>query len=205
MAFELWPSSGRFAGVVQQDEGIEWDVELVVYRNGVVHTSSLPGARWVCELWFPDDTVAYIVDRRRLESLLTSLRGGAKRLRLGNLLTPKPLGTLQTGTPQVATTMAEGATSVNLKLCNGTLLRGDRFQFGATGQRVMATADATPDGSANMTVAFEPAARVSAAVNTAIVYDKPFTSYILAEPRNIFPSRQDKLPGFGIRLIEGAE
>jgi len=205
MAAVSWFASGRESAVVQQDEGMEWDVEIVTFRNGKLTTSSLPGMRWTCGLWIPDDTVANLITRRRIEALFASLRGGAVRLNLWNLLTPKPQGTLQTGTPQVRVTMAAGARTVELKNCNGTLLRGDRIQFGSTGQRVMVTADSGAPVSTNLTVNFEPAARLGAAVDLAVVYDKPYTQYTLRDPRNVFPSRLDKLPGFGVDLVEGAE
>jgi len=204
MANASWPTSGRLAAVAEYHEGVQWDVEINVMRNGRAFTRVLPGARWVGELFVPTDTVSYLVERRQLEALLMQLEGGNVRLRLWNLLTPLPLGTLQSGTPQVATTMAAGAKSVALKNCAGTLLRGDRFQFGTTGQRVMATADSTPVGG-NMTVPFEPAARAGAAVDLAITYLRPYSSFILREPQNIFPYRKSELPGFSIPLVEGEE
>lgn len=205
MASISWPTSGRISAVVQQDEGLEWDVEVIGYRNGRVTTSSLPGARWTCELWIPDDSIAYLTERRQFEALLVTLRGGAVRLNLWNLLTPTPRGTLQSGSPTVQSTIAAGATSGALTgLGSGTLLRGDRIQFGATGQRVMVTADATPSGG-NATVSFLPAARAAISATVAVVYDKPYTQYILRDPRNVFPAQRNKLPGFGISLVEGSE
>lgn len=204
MAAISWPTSGRAFAAAQYDEGLEWDVEIVTFRNGRASTVSLPGARWVAQLSMPDDTVAYLADRRQLEALIDTLKGGAVRLNVWNLLTPKPLGTLQTGTPQVASTMAAGATSVAMKNCSGTLLRGDRFQLGATGQRVKVTADATPS-SGNMTVSFQPAARLAASVDLAIVYDKPYTQFILTDPRILWPHRMDKLPAVSVALVEGYE
>lgn len=204
MANITWPTSGRIAAVAEYHEGVEWDVEINVMRNGKAHTRVLPGARWVGELFFPEDTVAYLIERRQLEAQLVQLEGGNVRLRLWNLLTPLPLGTLQTGTPQVATTMAAGAKSVALKNCNGSLLRGDRFQFGSTGQRVMVTADATPI-SGNMTVQFEPAARLGAAVNLNIIYARPYSSFILRDPTILFAYRRSKLPAFSVGLVEGEE
>lgn len=204
MAAVTWPSTGRAFAAAQYDEGLEWDVEIVTFRNGRASTVSLPGARWVGQLSMPDDTVAYLTERRQLEAFIGTLKGGAVRLNLWNLLTPKPRGTLQTGTPQVATTMAAGATSVDLKNCNGTLLRGDRIQLGATGQRVMVTADAAPS-SGNMTVQFVPAARLGASVNLAVVYDRPYTQFICTDPRILWPHRADKLPAVSVALVEGYE
>lgn len=202
MANISWSTSGRPSAALQHDEGLQWDVEINMMRNGRAFTRNLPGARWVSTLTVSEDVIGYLVERRQLEAQLVQLRGGHNRLLLWNLLTPKPLGTLQTGTPQVAATMAAGATSVDLKNCNGGLKKGDRFQFGTGGQRVMATNDTTP-ASGLMTVTFEPAARLGASIDSNIIYDKPSSSYILRTPENIFPYRSNVLPGFSIELVEG--
>jgi hypothetical protein len=204
MASISWPTSGRISAAMEYHEGLQWDVEINVMRNGRAHTRVLPGARWVGEIFVPEDTVSYLVERRQLEALLVQLEGGNVRLNLWNLLTPTPLGTLQTGTPQVASAMAAGAKSVALKNCLGGLNRGDRFQFGSTGQRVIATNDTTP-ASGNMTVTFEPAARLAAAVDLNIVYVRPYTGFILQTPENLFPYRRSQLPGFSVALVEGYE
>lgn len=199
-----WPTTGRLSAALQQDEHLQWNVEVNTWRNGRATTRVIPGWTWLCDVYIPDDTVAHLAERRQLEALLVQLRGGGVRLNLWNLLTPLPLGTLQSGTPQVASAMSAGATSVALKNCSGTLLRGDRIQFGTTGQRVMVVADATPSAG-NMTVIFEPEARAAASVDSVITYLRPYTSYILAKPELVLPYRSNVLPGFGISLIEGWE
>jgi len=196
MADITWPSSGRAFAPEQQDEGVQWDVEITTSRNGRVYTRALPGARWVCSLKMPEDVVAYLTERRQLEALLMSLRGGANRLLLWNLLTPAPRGTLN-GSPTLGAGAAAGATSASITGAAGkTLLRGDRIAIG--GQRVMVTADAALDGS----VSFEPSLRAAASLGSAVVWDKPTTAYVLREARNLFPARADKLPSIAIDLVE---
>lgn len=196
MADITWPSSGRAFAVEQYDESPEWDVEISHSRNGRIVTRALPGMRWVVTLKVPEDSVAYLSDRRQLEALLMRLRGGANRLLLWHLLTPAPLGTMR-GSPTLSSTVAAGATSASIS-GTGTLLRGDRIGLGTGGQRVMVTADATLPAS----VSFEPAARAAVSSGSAVVWDKPTSRYVLRSPQNSFPARADKLPGFSVELVE---
>lgn len=199
MATIDWPTTGRISAALEFSEGLQWDVQINVMRNGRAFTRNLPGARWVANIVVPDDTVQYLTERRQLEAMLVSLRGGHKRLRLWNLATPLPLGTVS-GTPTVTTTTAAGSTSIPIT-GTGTLKRGDRIKFGATGQRVMVVADATLSGS----VSFEPALRAQVSAGVVVGYDKPTTDYILRTPENMFTYRRAELPGFAVELVEGYE
>lgn len=198
MADITWPSTGRAFVMARQDEGIEWDVELTKSRSGKVTTFGLPGARWTCSVHVPADTVAMLRERRQLEALKLSLRGGANRLLLWNLLTPAPLGTMR-GSPTVSGALAVNATSVTITGVPGTtLLRGDRIGLGAGGPRVMVQADASLNGA----VSFLPPLRTAVADGTAIVWDKPTTRYVLTDARDVFPVDGTKLPGFSFDLVE---
>lgn len=196
MADITWPSTGRAFVMARQDEATEWDVEISYARSGAVYTRALPGCRWSCTVHVPADTVSNLVERRQLEALLMSLRGGANRLLLWNLLTPAPLGSMR-GAPVLSATAAAGATSVNVSGVPGTtLLRGDRIGIG--GQRVMVVADAALNGM----VTFEPQLRAAVSMGTAVVWDKPTSRYVLREPRNVFPVDGSRLPGFVFDLVE---
>ncbi len=374
-----WPTSGRGFAVEQQDEGIEWNVEMSAARSGRITTFALPGARWTCDLQFPEENVQNLAHRRQLDALLARLKGGAARLRLPNLLTPQPLGTLR-GAPVVAASAAAGATSVQVSgalagqnLLRGpsfeidtdadgiadnwwpyqnvsvgtptwttggpsfawgsaqwiaatalgatdsdrvgvaqlnvpatamagrtitfsvymtrysgnffgrlfvrffdaggselagsllssafnvaaypatvrpsltgtapaaahtcavyvwaqqgggaamqlgvdaaqleigaltersidvTMLRGDRVQFGAGGQRVMVAADAIGNDAGAITFSFEPELRAAVPAGTLLVWDRPTSLYVQREPALMMPSRRDRLPGFGLSLVE---
>ena len=200
MADILLPETRAF-WMLQQDEGVEWDVELTFGRNGDVQTRSLPGARWMCTLQVPDDTVAHLADRGRLEAFLMRLRGGAVRLRMWSLARPRPLGGLS-GSPTIAAAVAVGATSVQLTGCNAGVLCGDRLGLGTNGQRVMVVQDATPDGGGGMTVQFEPRAWQPVSASAPAVWDKPTTAYVMTTPKLVFPQRADQLPGFSIEFVE---
>ena len=203
MAYITWPTSGRAFAAARFEEGLGFEVEKSQFRSGRVTTDSLPGALWGGTLQIAQDDVGHMVERGQIEAFLTQLRGGAVRLRLWSLARPTPLGTL-TGSPTVATQVNPGAVTVDMTNCNGTLLRGDRIQLGTGGQRVMVVADATPSGG-NMTVSFEPAARLTVSAAAAIIWDKPWTSYIRVSTQDRFPYEGTRLPGFSIELLEGAE
>jgi len=112
------------------DEAVEFNVELTTARSGRVTTLSLPGARWRCTLQFPATTVARLVQRRQLEAFWASLRGGADRLLLHNLLTPEPLGTMR-GTVTLAASVAAGASTAQITGGSAApnLLTGGGFEF----------------------------------------------------------------------------
>jgi hypothetical protein len=111
------------------DEAIEFNVELTTSRSGRVTTLSLPGARWRCVMRFPDASVAYLVQRRQLEAFFASMRGGADRLLLWNLLTPEPLGNMR-GTVTLAASVAAGASTAQITggLAKPNLLRNSSFE-----------------------------------------------------------------------------
>ena len=83
-----------------------------------------------------------------------------------------------------------------------TLLRGDRIGLGVGGQRVMVTADARASDAGVMTVNFRAAARAAISGGTAVVWDKPTSEFIIDAPLIMVPQRADKLPGFGVGLVE---
>lgn len=200
MADITWPTEDNDPAwaVEQYTEAPEWDVEITYSRSGKIYTRALPGMRWVVQIQFPPVGVAYLAQRRKLEALLMSLRGGANRLLLWHLLTPTPLGTLS-GTPTVNGTALAGASTLNITGAPGlTLLRGDRIAFGSGGQRVMVTEDASLNGA----VVFEPQLRADVTSGTAVVWNKPTSRYVLRQPMNEFPAQKTVLPGFSIELVE---
>lgn len=114
MADITWPTTEGVDFDPQAfDEALEFNVELTVARSGKVSTQSLPGARWRCVLQFKDAAMSRLVQRRRLFAFLASLRGGADRLLLWNLLTPEPLGSMR-GTVTLAATVAAGASTAQI-------------------------------------------------------------------------------------------
>ena len=121
------PALSRAWAVAQYDEGVQWDVEITTSRNGRVYTQALPGARWKATLAWDADSVAHLTQRRQLEALLMSLRGGANRLQVWHLLTPQPLGTLR-GLPvdRAVAALIPDTVFIHVKDARGN---ADRFEF----------------------------------------------------------------------------
>jgi len=139
------------------DEALEFNVEITVARSGKVSTQSLPGARFRCVMQFRDETMSRLVQRRRLFAFFASLRGGADRLLLWNLLTPEPLGKMR-GTVTLAALVAAGASTAQLAggLAKPNLLANSGFEI-----------DSNADGLANGWTVH------SAGVTGAITYITP--------------------------------
>jgi hypothetical protein len=194
MATITWPNLPT--GAV--DYGVDFDVQISIYRNGKITTFGLPGARWTCSIRFEND----FEDRYRpaTEALIMSLKGGANRLSLHHLGRPVPNGSLR-GNPTLGSAVVAGAEQITIANANGTLKKGDII--GLPGQFVMVLADATPLFS-NLTVQVAPAIRAAHNSGTPVVWNKPATLWI---PRGAsagpFPYLSAKLrPPFSIDLVE---
>lgn len=135
-----------------------------------VQTMVLPGARWACAARFDNLQPA---DRAKLLAFLASLRGTAGRFYLGNLGQPTPRGTAL-GTPLIKGASQTGASLITDGWTAGaTLLAGDFIGFNAGAELRMLIADATADGSGNMTLSLDEPIRVSPGDNTALVTAAP--------------------------------
>lgn len=194
-----WPTTGRAFTQIQYDEGLVWDVEITVARAGNVITQMLPGWRWKAVVRVPDEYLNNRADRQKLEALHMRLRGGAVRLSMFNQAKTVRVGTL-TGAPLVKTAIGIGATSVVLKNCNGTVAEGDLLGLG--GQRVMVVGPASPV-SGEMTVVFEPPTRQAVGADTAVIWDRPTSDFILTSAEQLYPYAGSSFPGFAFEMIEG--
>jgi hypothetical protein len=81
-----------------------------------------------------------------------------------------------------------------------TLLRGDRISV--AGQRVVVVEDALADPAGAMQVNFQPAHRLGAASTTPVVWQRPTTRYVLAQPVVQMSAQGGLLPGFAVELVE---
>ncbi len=82
-----------------------------------------------------------------------------------------------------------------------TALRGDRISV--AGQRVVVVQDALADpAGGNMQVSFQPAHRLGAASATPVVWQRPTTRYVLAQPVVQMSAQGGLLPGFAVELVE---
>jgi hypothetical protein len=139
-----------------------------------VQTVELPSARWHVSFTMSNLTEA---DTAKLQSLYARLRGRAGRFYLHNFARPAPRGTAS-GTPLVMGASQTGTTLVIDGLSVGaTLLEGDFF--GVNGELKMVVADATANGSGQMTVTFEPPLRASPSDNASVTLSAPKATFML--------------------------
>lgn len=194
MSLITWPADIRIGSF---DAGIEYDVQMNVFRDGSIQTYGLPGARWVCSIGFESELEQ--MQRPRIEALIVDLEGGANRLQMHHHGRPVPNGSMR-GSPVLNNAVFKGDKQLSI-VSNGTLQRGDII--GLLGQNLMVTSDGSPVGGV-VTVTVKPAIRAAANVGTAVVWNKPQLNWIprtnVAGP---FGYRAGKVrPGFQIEFVE---
>jgi hypothetical protein len=143
--------------------------------SGYVQSTEIPGQSWFASLTFNNLTDA---DQRVLAAFILSLRGSAGRFYLPDHALITPRGTLG-GTPvvkgasQTGRTLAIDGATINI---TNWLRTGDYFHFDtpAGGRELkMLTADASSNGTGDVTLNFESAIRASPADNAPIVTASP--------------------------------
>lgn len=189
-----WPSNIK---VGSADYSVEFDVQVNYRRSGGVYTYGLPGARWVSTITFDND--AETLQRPRVEALLMSLRGGARRLSMPHFGRPVPHGTLR-GAPILLYATTPGQSYLSLTNCNGGLKAGDII--GVNGQLVMVESDAGPFNGV-MTIQISPAIRDGISANTAVVWNRPETLWIpKTSTAGPFPYKPMYRPSFSVDFVE---
>lgn len=152
--------------------------------------------RWVCDLSLPARDQA---GAAALEAFIASFRGMANTVDLWHYLRPVPRGTLR-GTLLTSGTQAQGAAQLVLSggTALGTLLAGDLL--GAGGQILMVSADATANGSGNITVPIANRLRAAIATGQSVTWNKPTAPF-----RKLANSDVDYTPGIagGVDLTLG--
>lgn len=168
-----------------------------------VYVVEVPGARWVFQIDF--DSLQE-PDAAKIESFLVKLRGQVNTFTMHNWVRPVPRGTAL-GTPVVNNSSGSPLTAQtgNTLITNGwtagaTMKEGD--YFGVNGELKMVTADATADGSGNMTLTFEPALRSSPSHGAALTTTRPTATFILSEPQS---SWNNSPGGFSSYSLQGVE
>lgn len=192
-----WPTLTRSA----PDE-IEWSLIANTQSfssplSQSVQTVEMPGARWRASFTLANLQEA---DTAVVQAFMARLRGRAGRFTLHNFARPAPRGTA-TGTPLVAGAGQTGTTLAIDGLAAGvTLLAGD--YFGVNGELKMVVADATANGSGQMSVTFEPPLRASPADNTAITLVKPTATFMLEDDAMRWLTRAPVLTDVPIVCVE---
>ncbi len=128
-------------------------------------------------LWAVNLSVATMSDSSSgaLKAMLLKLRGKVNQLALWDFGRPAPLGTMR-GTMTLNGAHAQGAVTLNISAAgqgSTTVKQGDMFGIDSTNQVVMAVADATADGSGNVSFAIEPPLRDALSGGAAVTWDKP--------------------------------
>jgi hypothetical protein len=169
--------------------------------SGNVQTTSMPGARWGWDFEFQTQSN---VERNAVEAFLIGLSGREHRVTLWDHSRPEPRGTINRAGVTVKTTAAQFATSVVLQGCGAgkTIMGGDWLGF-PSGQIVMAVANATADGSGDMTVLFRQMLRAALPSTSAVTLVKPSARFVRSEsgidlPRWMGPVQD----GFNISFVE---
>ena len=142
-----------------------------------------PGERWEASVTLPPmqrpDAEAWV-------AFLLALKGRAGTFLLGDPSSTGPRGALSSGTVQIRTEVAAGASALALKglpaSTTGALLPGDFLQLGAAGtaslHKVLLPVDA--DASGHGTAEVWPAARRTVPVDEVVVWHNPVGRFRLA-------------------------
>lgn len=171
-----WPTLTRSA-----PRECEWRLRsnTVAFQSplsGATQTVEFPGGRW--EVAFVLENLQE-ADAALVDAFAARLRGRAGRFTLHNFARPTPRGTIA-GTPLVKGAGQTGnALTIDGCTVGTTLLAGDFI--GVNGELKMVVADATANGSGEMTLTLEPPLRSSPADNAPITTNKPTATFMLSE------------------------
>lgn len=183
-----WPTARAFqpremALVVRHNQA-----QSVSALSGYTQTLSRPGARWGWRMQFSSNTLE---ERRQVEGYVLRLAGREHLVRLWDMRYPRPAGNCNLAGVTVASAAAAFARSMAIQGCGAgrQLLAGDWFSV--NGQLLRMAADATANGSGQMTIYFEHMLRAAVSPGAALVLDKPTSNYSLAASELEFP----RIPG----------
>lgn len=192
-----WPTLSRAAPRV-----LDWSLQpnTQSFRSplsGAVQTVEIPGARWKASFSMDNLTEA---DSALLQAFMVKLRGQAGRFTLHNFARPYPRGTLS-GTPLVMGASQTGNTlAVDGCTVGATLLAGDFI--GVNDELKMVVADATANGSGEMSLTIEPPLRSSPADNAALTLARPVATFMLAGDESKWSTQPGLFSSFPVDCIE---
>lgn len=165
--------------------------------SGAVQTVEMPGARWKMSFVMENLTEA---DAAVFQAFLVKLRGRAGRFTLHNFARATPRGTIS-GTPLVKGAAQTGNTlAIDGCTVGSTLLAGDFI--GVNGELKMVVADATANGSGEMSLTIEPPLRSAPADNAAITTDRPTVTFMLSADEIKWSTQPGKFSSFPIDCVE---
>lgn len=192
-----WPTLSRAAPRVLDFSLVPNTQSFSSPLSGSVQTVEMPGARWQMSFVMENLTET---DSALLQAFLVKLRGRAGRFYLHNFARATPRGTLS-GTPLVKGAAQTGNTlAIDGCTVGSTLLAGDFI--GVNGELKMVVADATADGSGEMSLTIEPPLRSSPADNAAITTTRPTATFMLANDEIKWNTQPGKFTSVPIDCIE---
>lgn len=177
MTTYAWPSTSHFIPESQTLQIFTNQETHVSAESGYTQVQDNPGAKWGWDIGF---SVVDPAELAEIEALLIRLNGMQHLVSLYDFFRSVPRGTINLNGVTTSGVTNQFATSCTLTGCgaNKTLLAGDWFKIGS--QLVMNVADATANGSGVMTVEFRHMLRAQVSGGTAVVLDKPTTTFRMA-------------------------
>lgn len=164
-----------------------------------VQTLELPGARWGFTAGWDNLQAA---DSALLRAFLSRLRGTAGRFSMPNHDQLNPRGTAG-GAPLVNGASQTGTSLVTDGWTAGaTLLAGDYIGYGANSELRMVVANATADGTGNMTITLDEPIRVSPADNAALTTAAPVAIFRITDDEVQWPRLVGRISSFQIQAVE---
>ena len=200
MTTYAWPATSHFIPESQVLQIFTNQEVHVSPESGYTQVQDNPGAKWGWDLGF---SVLDPAELAEIEAYHIRLNGMQHVVSLYDFFRSVPRGTINLSGVTTSGITAQFATTCTLANCgaNKTLLAGDWFKIGT--QLVMAAADATANGSGVMTVEFRHMLRAQVGAGSAVVLDKPTSTFRMAD-RNLSIGRK---AGWGqegptVRFIE---
>lgn len=171
--------------------------EFVSPWTGGYDVIDLMGERWRMTVALPPRKR---INSGAVEAFFNRLRG-LHTVSAWHFARPYPTGTMR-GSPLLSAGVAQGASTLLLKSAgaSATLKAGDMLGLG--GQWLQVAADATADGSGNMTVYTVNRVRTAASTDAAVAWDKPLGTFRLASPRVAVTHLPVIAEGLELELIE---
>lgn len=187
--------------------GFSWGL----HRNDLLNESvfgsqgvEIAGPRRICDL---SPIALRGRDADAYQALVVSLKGRVNQLRLWNIMRPQPVGTMR-GSMTLASAAAQGDLALVITAGAGqagtTLLAGDYVGLGSgiTQHLVMVMADATADGTGQITATIDVPLRDDFAGGTAVVWDYPCALFRQSATDAKWTYGGRSVRGFGLSLIE---
>lgn len=202
MTTYAWPNTGDFLPRTS-----EWRVVDPNQRSndsplsGYSQTVSMPGAKWGWSLDFGNHGDAR---REAIEAFLLRLSGRQHRVSLWDLKRPRPRGTCNLSGVTVHASAAQFAETLQLAGCGAgnTLLAGDWIGL-VSGQVVRVVADATANGSGQITVEVRHMLRTAVSAGSAVTLDRPTALYVRTDSGLAMPRQPGRVqPDFSVEFVE---